>query len=132
MEEKRQIDNSIYRMLERVAFDTSIGFHIDLLAALMKLGGSAGQARIVELTKIPSTTLNRHLDDMRALGVLRKSAGEVNAGHGVNTLWMVEDHVKKYWNDAQVSYTLDYISRAHSARLERKQILAQQGNKPKE
>lgn len=70
--EKKAVDDEVWRLVERVAFDTAIGFHLDIVQAIMHRGGKATTAELAEETSLPASTLIPKLDDLRMLRVLKK------------------------------------------------------------
>jgi len=68
-----EIDEDIMRVLRRVAFDTTVGFHLDIVRAIL-WGGNAGMNRneIAKAARIPEMTASRRLDDLVQLQVLER------------------------------------------------------------
>lgn len=64
-----------FALVERVAFDSAIGFHLDMVMALMKFGSGATQEEIAESSRLPRTNIQRKLEDLFLLGIVRKEKG---------------------------------------------------------
>jgi hypothetical protein len=60
------------RLLERVALDTAIGYHLDMVLALHCEGGVASIGRIRRLADIPRETARRTIWDLRDMGILKQ------------------------------------------------------------
>jgi hypothetical protein len=62
--------------VERLAFDTAIGFNLDIIEAMMAMGDGRNIPRpdLCDAARIPRTTLNRRIEDMLVLGQLLPSA----------------------------------------------------------
>lgn len=65
-----------HRLLERVAFNTGIGFNLDIMEAMMGMAGGLAIPRteLAEAARLPRTTLGRRLEDMHLLGMIQPSA----------------------------------------------------------
>jgi hypothetical protein len=65
-----------HRLVERLAFDTAIGFNLDIIEAMMAMGDGRNIPRpdLCDAARIPRTTLNRRIEDMLVLGQLLPSA----------------------------------------------------------
>lgn len=107
----KSVNDEVWRLVERVAFDTAIGFHLDIVQTIMKNGGSATTTEIVEETGLPASTLIPKLDDLRLLKVLKRrqhvksllGRGRPPKQHEISDkieeLWersgVVDDHTKR-------------------------------------
>lgn len=66
-----KIDAEIYKIVQKVALDTSVGYHVDIVRALLRPPRlPLGNADLVRICRIPSTTLMRRLNDLEHLGVV--------------------------------------------------------------
>lgn len=110
IEGKRVVDEAVYRIVERVAFDTAIGFHLDMVSALVQRGGQATRSDLSDDTKLPATNMDRHLQDLVMLGVLRKSnKKERNSlGRGQRVPYYLTSRVKELWDQAQIGAHSQY------------------------
>jgi len=111
---KTVIDEEVYVRMERVAFDTAIGFSADVLQVIMNHGGSASREQIGEATFIPTTTLGRKLEDLMILNVITKKKGKTKLHRGVRFTYAATAHMKKHWLMAEVQS--DYVERGTQVR----------------
>ncbi len=83
VEGKDTVDEDIWKLVERVAFDTAIQFHVDVIGAIASLDGKATVTAIQKSTGIPMQTLRRRLMDLEALdAIIRRKVEEVARGVG--------------------------------------------------
>jgi hypothetical protein len=99
-----QINEKIYRIIERVAMDTVIGFHLDILRVIMTHANSGlSQSEISKLAKIPSSTVLRRLQDLEQLLILNRVPQErTNSAGPAPALWKVSDPMAKLWKTAKM------------------------------
>jgi hypothetical protein len=107
---KKKIDMDVYRIMERVAFDTALGFHLEIVQAIMHEEGLADRESLVKLTSMPQTNLTRAIEDLRMLGVVRRSdPGKTSVGTGVKYEYALTKKARTWWNKAEV--TSSYLGR---------------------
>lgn len=94
---ENNISRKTYRFVERVAYDTSIRYHFDIVSCIMMLGGRVDKGEIIEVLGIPSTTLYRHLEDMLALKILRRARDIVSGTGRPGYVWSVTKRIKSLW-----------------------------------
>ncbi len=108
---KHKVDKEVWFYIERVAFDTAIGFHLDIVQCIMNNGGTATGATIAEDTGLPITSLTQKFEDLRLLGVFDRKKLQIDSnGRGrppkahvlskkVQELWrragIVKDHTQR-------------------------------------
>ncbi len=100
VENRDTITESDYEVLYRVACDTGIGFHMDIVHALAVRPNGVSSPELVEATDIPSTTLARRLESMLSLGiVVRKRETEYTVGkNGVKPYkYYLASRVRELW-----------------------------------
>jgi len=100
------MDKATYAIIERVALDTAIGFHMDILQAVMMAGGSSDRKTLGKDTGLPDTNVSRHLEDLVSLQVLRRKEKEKDTGFGVRFEYEATPYIKKLW--AKAAITLDH------------------------
>jgi hypothetical protein len=101
------IDERIYKIIERVAMDTVIGFHLDIMKQIMMRGNQGlTVAEIAKHAKIPTTTTMRRLQDLEQLGVLTKTItprlSHIPIQGPVPAVWKVRDEVVNLWTAAKM------------------------------
>lgn len=97
------IDEKVYGIMERVAMDSCIGLHVEVLEALMEFGGQAIQSEVRDRLGMPDTNLNRKFNDLTVLGVLEK-CGKRKVGPNENsnaTVYRLAPKVRQLWETAR-------------------------------
>jgi len=100
---KPEVDATIYRMMRRVAMDSSIGYHVDLVRSLMRTGNRGlTVAQIGEIAGMNRSLLTKKLEDLEQLRIVYRVRPEQKLRErGTNPhQWFVTDHVAKLWNDS--------------------------------
>lgn len=118
---KAEIDEDTYKLMERVAFDTAIGFHLEVIQAIMLAGGRTGRKELSTVLGLPETTLGRALEDLRMLGALERTTQEDVPGKvgrpGVE--WSATPLIQDLWSRCMI--TTDGIKPARTrVRVRRK------------
>ncbi len=117
VDDKPKIDGDVYRLMERVAFDTAIGFHLDIVQALMDGGGEGTRAVLAERTGLPTTNLQRRLDDLKLLKVIKvkpqTGPKAPKAGRHPH-VYLISKRVRTLWKQAKVGE--DHVGRSVAAR----------------
>jgi hypothetical protein len=93
--DKQDIDKEVYRLVERVALHTAVPYHIDILGAIVHLGGSATSDQVAQLADIPKSTLVRRLDDLQALGAVTLTKGEKDGRGRKPNLWSLNQRLQQ-------------------------------------
>lgn len=111
------IDADSWRIVERVAFDTAIGFNLDLVQAMVNLDGS--KLRIDELskkTRIPFSTMVKKMEDLKLLGVVYKDdkIAPIGGGRPAQT-YKLGRKISRLWKAANVAG--DHVEAAITARM---------------
>ncbi len=96
------VDDETYRIIERVAWDTCYGFHLEIIECLMIMGGTGTKMDVVDGADIPYRTLVRRFDDLTVLGILKKINRRVPSRSGGKPadVYQVGDRFSKLWNRA--------------------------------
>lgn len=117
---KRRVDEESFRLVERVAFDTAHGFHLDIIQALMKCGGQrVAIDDLMEVAKMPRTTLDKRLTDLQILGAInRASVKTIKTVGRTAYLYSVVPSIRRLWDAAEVAD--DHINPAVESRRTRK------------
>jgi hypothetical protein len=69
-----------YAAVRRIAMDTARSFQLDVVDAIMRMGGSAVRRDVAVAGRIPSTTLQRRFEDLTMLGVLEQAEEKSKSG----------------------------------------------------
>jgi hypothetical protein len=110
---RKQITFEDYRILERIAFDTSIQFHADVVAHLAEKQKGCGEEEICNELRIPRTTLRRRMTDLEVLGVLSTSKRTVRGKPTV--IRKLSNKLRRLWDVAEPR-TNDFLSLAREIR----------------
>lgn len=98
----KQIGEDTYRIIERIAFDTASGFHLEVVSALMELGGQGTKTAVREACGLPGTTLDRRFEDLEILRAIEQAGRDELSGAGrPPRLWKVSEPVAKLWKEAR-------------------------------
>ena len=97
VEGKRQVDEAVFKLVRKVAYDTAHRLHLDIIDAIMVYGGSASLAEIVNETNLPATTLIRRLDDLVVLTAIAKTKAPSTGGRPA-AVYNVTEHVRDLWS----------------------------------
>ncbi|KKN74276.1 hypothetical protein LCGC14_0392150 [marine sediment metagenome] len=100
---KPALDDEVYAIVERVALDTAIGWHLDVVQALMMDGGVSDRAKLTEATGIPRSNLERHLENLLMLKVVTRKEAKTSLGRGTRFTYAITRHVADLWEKAQIS-----------------------------
>lgn len=116
----KEVDEKIYSIIERVAMDTVIGFHLDILLSLMMRGNiGMTHVEIGKVTTIPLSTTMRRLQDLEQLRIMER----VPSMNGVPTgMWRVRDSIVSLWDRAALPRAAA-PAQAHMPQQPQKQIL---------
>lgn len=116
VEKRTEVTFDDYLIAHRVALDTAIGFHTDIVRALAK-GQERTLNELVDICKIPKTTLERNLEAMQALGVIQCRRTDIPGRPGMRPwLFSVTPKVLRLWENAE-TLSLPPLLPAPSSRL---------------
>lgn len=125
VEGKTSVDESIYSLVERVAFDTAVGFHLDLVQAIMQCseqGLEASEANLCRVANIPSTSMRRKLDDLIMLGVVQTVTGKNKLMRGLKIHYSLTPKVVGLYKRACVGQ--DHVRRSIMVRRRKNESFA--------
>jgi hypothetical protein len=120
---KRVYGDDEHRLVERLAFNTAIGFNLDIIEAMMGMGGvNVSRPELGEATGIPKSTLYRRLEDMHLLGMCIPSAKQpASLALGrVPEYYDVSPELREIWQECAPN-------ESHMAALARNRSLNRQG-----
>lgn len=96
------VEESTLAIVEKAAYDTASGFHLDIIEAFMKIGGEATKAEIAAEADIPTSTLARRLDDLLILkAVIPSMQTTTKKGGRPAKLFKVNGYIAKLWRRAK-------------------------------
>lgn len=104
---KREVDWVEYRLIQKVALDTSIGFHLDILAALVRhQSKELTKEAIAYVTNMPTQTVIRRIMDMEQLGLVSRSRMEGFRGTGLAPIiYKATPLMINLWGRASIDWT---------------------------
>ena len=106
---KKKVDKECYAIMEKVAVDTAIGFHFDVVVAIAEAGGRSDPLTISNITGIPRSTLTRRLEDLALLGVINKTKLDKAPAVGMSLIeWSVAPKFLELWHDAGLTYKRNF------------------------
>lgn len=95
------ITERVYAIVRQIAFDTCIGYNLDIVQTLY-YGGKMTHTQLIDLCGIPLTTIRRRLEDMDALGIVVKSKGPNPAGVGASAdYYDLAERTRRNWERAE-------------------------------
>lgn len=101
--DEKEITEEIFDLLLKVGFSTPHPHRVNVFEAMHSMDGEGmTKQTIMEKTGIASTTLNRTLDDMKAIGIVKREKGGRRKGAvGGQTpdRWCLADEIKKLWSE---------------------------------
>jgi DNA-binding HxlR family transcriptional regulator len=103
-EGENKLTKKDYDIVERVAFDTAIGWNLDVVQVLMQNGGQMSRPDLARESALPVSNVTRRLDDMELLGVVRRIAVNKNSRATMPKVhYRVSSDIRKLWARAEVS-----------------------------
>lgn len=98
---ERKITEKSLKFVERVAYDTTIEFNLDVIDAIMKTENAATRDEIISRSGIPSTTLQHYLNDLIALkAIVRKRMDVLNVGRPT-WIYAVKKDLVTFWKQCR-------------------------------
>lgn len=99
--DRREVDQEIYGILERVAYDTVSGFSLDIVAAIMLEGGESTRSKLSEAVGTTFSTITRRLEDLELAGVLIRRQDTLQGPGRPSVVWTVTPPIQKLWNGSK-------------------------------
>lgn len=98
-----EINKDGYQTMVRVAFDSCIGFHLDIIQAIMFEDGAVTRKELSQETRIPETSLGRALEDLHALRILKREDLPSQGAGRPRIAWIVNDLFAELWEESGLS-----------------------------
>lgn len=99
----KTVDDRTYRVVERVAFDTAIGFNLDIVQAAMDMGGenfSVGE--LAHQGSLPESTVRRRLEDLILTKVVARDQKVAMERGAPRWTYKLSKRIRKLWVEAGV------------------------------
>jgi len=87
-----------WRIVERVAFDTAIGWNLDVIQVIARNGGRVSKRELVEGSRLPPTNVTRRIEDLLILRSITKHFDEDSKV----TSFALTDDIKDLWRRSMV------------------------------
>ncbi len=101
--DKKKADEDVFRLVERVAFNTAHGFHLDIVQAAMEQDGKNLMVDdLVEGARMPKETLKHRLDDLYTLNLINKTAMRSGVAGRPHTRYTLVRSIRDLWREADV------------------------------
>lgn len=100
---RKTLDEDSYRVVERVAFDTAIGFNLDIVQAAMELGGE--NFTVMELahqSSLPEYTVRRRIEDMILTKVIFRDQRVPTDRGAPKWTYKLSKRIRTLWKEARV------------------------------
>ncbi len=102
---KKTIDQEVYRLMEKLAFDTVVGWSLEIvrhLISLLQKDTGCSALEISTALQVSKTFINRKLNDLRELRVVEYvNAPTLKPGHPTH-LWRINPDFLTLWKTAKV------------------------------
>jgi hypothetical protein len=96
---KKEFGEEEWRIVERVAFDTAIGWNLDVVQAMMQGNGKMTRADLVKRSKLPPSNVQRRLEDLTISGIIHEVKSKQKFGA---SSFRVKDRIQELWNRVRV------------------------------
>jgi ribosomal protein L37AE/L43A/CRP-like cAMP-binding protein len=95
----QNVDEKIFNIIRKLACDSAIGFHIDIVKLLSENQDGLTRNDIGDMCRIPYTTVSRRLDDLSHLGIVTKIQDpEENVTRYGSLLYCLTRQVQNLWS----------------------------------
>jgi DNA-binding MarR family transcriptional regulator len=96
---------SDFAVVERLAFDTAIGWNLDVVQAMMTYDNGKGEVSTKDLTEksgLPRSNISRKLDDLLLLKVVTKIQRKATARNEDRILYRLTPEIRELWRAAEI------------------------------
>ena len=108
-----------FKLIEKLAFDTSIGWNLDVVAAIAELE-SAGKVvtrkTLVQTAKLPPANVKRRIEDMELSKVIVKEERKTSKVTDTRFTYKLTEEVRELWNQARISTKSHQFHRSKNLR----------------
>jgi hypothetical protein len=109
---KKEFDDEVLRLVERVAMDSCVGFNVDVVLTLLQRDRTNGEAEglttreLAERCRLGYNTVARSLQDLETLGAVRKGERKEKAVGRPPVVWRVGGELARAWKAAKIGEPL--------------------------
>lgn len=97
------VNEKVYAIVQRVAFDTAIGWNLEVMAALLTSKKPLSRVYLSERLNMGMGTLQKKLEDLLELGAVERVREETTHPGQPAFLWKPSPALAKLWAQAKVS-----------------------------
>jgi len=117
---KDKVDGEVFKLVERVSYDTAYGFGLDIITAMMEKndGKAITINELVELTGLPYQTVLRKMKDLLQTEIVIKSTLKKYRRGANPGGYIVTKEVRDLWTAANLQEGIEHVKR--SSNLKRK------------
>lgn len=102
VEDKVEVDAEVYALVERVAYDTAHGFHLDVVDAMMRMGGEGTRDVMRKEADVSASTIGRYVDDLAILRIIVDTGKKTNPESGrPAVIYRITDKIAGLWARAR-------------------------------
>lgn len=112
------VSEKVYAIVQRVAFDTAIGWNLEVMAALLTSPKPLSRAALSDRLNMGMGTLQKKLEDLLELGAVERVREEASHPGQPAFLWTASAPLRKLWKDAKVS--IPVLSKSKPSRKSRR------------
>lgn len=99
---KTTIDARCYELMERVAFDTSAGWHKDIIKLLITQENPINAKEVAYQAQVPYSTASRKLEDLLELGVVQRERMKTASRGQPPFGYVVTKPIRDLWKSAKI------------------------------
>ena len=100
---KKEIDEEIYQIMQKVAFSTAHGYQSDIVRELVHYPKGLTIEELCQNLQLTTSTVHRRLDDLQELKiVVSQKRKDKRRGRPTN-VWKVTDMMRGHWEKAEVN-----------------------------
>lgn len=101
VESEKIVSKETYELVERVALDTAVGFHLDLVDVMFRAGKPLPRDTLAKMADIPYISILRHLEDLALLKVVVETkCNDAKIGRP-KLHYHISPHVEALWKQAK-------------------------------
>lgn len=95
---KSEVDDMTYAIIEKIAYDTAYGFSLDIVDAMMSMGGEGTRQEIADKADLNMSTACRKIEDLCTLKAIKAWGKKItDVGGRSSMVYVVAEDVKQLW-----------------------------------
>lgn len=106
--DKPEIDEEVYRIMQRVAINTAYGWHCDAFVAVAQADHSVGVVtkEVSAAARMKGSTAHRCLEDLMELGLINMTFDSIPTRGRPTSRWFLSELSKELWTMAKIDPTV--------------------------